>query len=268
VLARFTARGALDRSFGTEGKVIPGFDVAAVAVQADGQIVALGAAAGDFALARYNPDGSLDTSFGSSGKVTTRFGPYGAGVASGGLQSDGKIVAAGANEIYTGVRHRFALARYTPEGELDLGFGNRGQVTTHFGQDGCKEAGGSDEAASALAIQADGRSVAAGSTTAGSICDYLANKGDKGRFFALARYRTDGSPDPTFGTGGKVVTRVAAYRPSGAHAVVVQADGKIVASGGCLRTDDDFALVRYTPRGNLDRSFGVGGKVLTDFTRR
>ncbi len=70
---------------------------AAVALQADGKIVAVGIASGtdgDFALARYNPDGSLDTSFSGDGKQTTDFGRprRGDGVA---LQGDGKIVVVG-----------------------------------------------------------------------------------------------------------------------------------------------------------------------------
>ncbi len=80
-LARYTADGALNPSFGTGGTVTTNFtghgDVAnAVAVQGDGKIVVAGFAFssginGDFALARYNADGSLDTSFGTGGKVTT-----------------------------------------------------------------------------------------------------------------------------------------------------------------------------------------------------
>ena len=68
-----------------------------MALQGDGKIVAVGAAArprNDFALARYNPNGSLDTSFSGDGKQTTDFG--GSDGASGvALQGDGKIVAVG-----------------------------------------------------------------------------------------------------------------------------------------------------------------------------
>src|ERR671919_166287 len=69
--------GDLDTSFGGDGKVstnfTSGFDGAsALAIQADGRLVAAGTAAGrKFALARYNTDGTLDTSFGGGdGKVS------------------------------------------------------------------------------------------------------------------------------------------------------------------------------------------------------
>ena len=41
-------------------------------------------------------------------------------------------------------------------------------------------------------------------------------------------------------------------------AVVVEGDGKIVAAG---YSDGDFAVVRYTPSGRLDASFGRGGNL-------
>jgi Domain of unknown function (DUF5122) beta-propeller len=69
-------------------------------------------------LARYNADGSLDTTFDGDGELTTDFG-----CANGcndratalGLQSDGKIVAAGDGLGGLG-SYDFALARYSVEG--------------------------------------------------------------------------------------------------------------------------------------------------------
>jgi uncharacterized delta-60 repeat protein len=72
-------------------------------------------------------------------------------------------------------------------------------------------------------------------------------------------------PDPTFGTGGKVITDVSG-RYDEIRAVVVQADGRIVAAGVTGATPHrDFALVRYNTDGTLDRGFGNGGAVITDF---
>ncbi|MEE9269624.1 MAG: delta-60 repeat domain-containing protein [Candidatus Krumholzibacteria bacterium] len=75
--------GDRDSSFGTGGLVTTdsGFDVSevarAVAIQADGKIIAAGRGTGiggtDFALVRYNTDGSLDATFGTGGVVTTDF---------------------------------------------------------------------------------------------------------------------------------------------------------------------------------------------------
>ena len=107
-------------------------DAEAVALQANGKIVAVGEASfgllgSDFALARYNPNGSLDTSFSGDGKQSTDFGD--GDVANGvALQSDGKIVAVG-----RGAGSDFALARYNPNGTLDPSFSGDGMQTTDFG---------------------------------------------------------------------------------------------------------------------------------------
>jgi uncharacterized delta-60 repeat protein len=85
-------------------------------------------AAGRFALARYLPNGSPDRSFGKDGRVISDFGWR--GVLALGLQPDGKLVAAGAQEI--GGRPAFALARYLPDGSMDPAFGAGGTTTTDF----------------------------------------------------------------------------------------------------------------------------------------
>ena len=127
-----------------------------MALQADGKIVAVGGAGGDFALARYNPNGSLDTSFSGDGKQRTDFGG-GFDVATGvALQADGKIVAVGgAGGGATG--NDFALARYNPNGSLDTSFSGDGKRRTDFG--------GSD-VATAVALQGDGKIVAVGELAA------------------------------------------------------------------------------------------------------
>lgn len=72
-----------------------------------------------------------------------------------------------------------------------------------------------------------------------------------------------GQLDPGFGRDGKVTTDFAGH--AGASAVVVQ-DGKLVAAGfGLVGSGVDFALARYHRNGTLDRTFGMGGKVTTDF---
>ncbi|CBE67527.1 MAG: hypothetical protein F9K13_06055 [Candidatus Methylomirabilis oxygeniifera] len=247
----YAAPGSLDPAFGTAGKVTTDFgragDASAVILQPDGKLVALGtsyvAGNSDFALARYNPDGSLDPTFGTGGTVTTDFGSPLDFAQALVLQPDGKLVAAGSANAAAG-NSDFALARYNPNGTLDPTFGTGGKVTTDFG-DG-------DEA-HALVLQPDGKLVAAGYTdTSGS------------SVFALARYNSDGSLDPTFGTGGTVVTPIGDDNNS-AHALIRQSDGKLVVAGSTrIAGDYDFALARYNPNGTLDPTFGTGGKVTTD----
>ncbi len=86
--------------------------------------------------------------------------------------------------------------------------------------------------------------------------------------FALARYNTDGSLDTTgFGTGGLTITSFTANSDA-AHAVTLQADGKVVAAGyaGQGSGTTTFALARYTSAGVLDTlTFGTLGKVVFGF---
>ncbi|HET6771374.1 MAG TPA: delta-60 repeat domain-containing protein [Actinomycetota bacterium] len=259
-LARYNTDGSLDTTFGGDGKVTTDFaaggdSASAVAIQGDGKIVAAGFAIvsgnNDFALARYNTDGSLDTTFGGDlpfpvpgdGKVTTDFAgsqDLAHGVA---IRADGKIVAAGQARVSGS--DDFALARYNTDGSLDTTFGGDGKVTTDF-------AGGSD-LAHGVAIQADGKIVAAGEALVSGTLD-----------FALARYNTDGSLDTTFDGDGKVTTDFAGDFDV-ALAVAIQGDGKIVAAGGAVVAGFDFALARYNTDGSLDPAFGGDGKVTTDF---
>jgi uncharacterized delta-60 repeat protein len=127
-LVRYTTTGALDGSFGDEGKVTTDFrnygtdEAFGVALQSDGKIVVAGYADNginyDFGLARYTKQGALDTRFGAGGKVTTDFGntldeAYGVAV-----QRDGKIVVVGST-LSGGSNLNFAVARYLGRGQLE-----------------------------------------------------------------------------------------------------------------------------------------------------
>jgi uncharacterized delta-60 repeat protein len=237
--------GDLDRSFGGDGKVTTDFPGVARALVVQGRkLVAAGLAfssetSDDFGLARYNSNGALDRSFGTGGKVTTNITGSGSPDEANALvqQADGKLVAAGRTLGPIGV-FDFALARYNPDGTLDPSFGTSGAVTTDIG--------GGDDFARALVVQADGKLVAAG-----------VDGSEFGTGVALARYHPDGTLDTSFGTGGMVTTGLEL-----AFALVVQADGKLVAAGVA---GQDFGLARYNPNGTLDASFGTGGTVTTDF---
>ena len=76
-----------------------------------------------------------------------------------------------------------------------------------------------------------------------------------------------GDLDPTFGSGGKVTTSFKGN--DDAQTLTIQPDGKIIVAGFAGVGSDfaslDFALARYRPDGTLDGTFGLGGKVTTDF---
>ncbi len=186
--------------------------------------------------------GSLDPSFDSDGKVTTpvlNSHDYALAVA---IQPDGKIVAVGYSD--NGSNGDFALVRYNADGSLDTTFDGDGKVTTPILD--------SHDNAYSVAIQADGRIVAAGHTLNGTTYD-----------IALARYNADGSLDLSFDGDGKVITPVLSSGDS-ARSVVIQPDGKIVAAGYSSNgSNSDFALVRYNADGSLDTTFDGDGKVTT-----
>lgn len=254
LVARYNTDGSLDFSFGTGGKVTADFgaeDTAyAIAIQPDGKILVIGSTAngssGDFALVRYNPNGSLDSSFGGNGKLITDFGGLDAAFAVV-LQPDGKLIAGGWSLTPSNLGD-FALARYNPNGTLDLSFGASGLLRTSFG---------AVEIIEALVLQSDGKILASGFTATTSFSD---------ADFALVRYNSNGSLDNSFGLGGGLTTNLGGF--DSATSIKLQADGKIVAtgySGTAGGAYGNFALARYTSSGSLDNSFGTGGKVTTDF---
>jgi uncharacterized delta-60 repeat protein len=260
-----TADGDLDPAFGVGGVVMTDFntstDIAnAVALQPDGKLVVAGNTYTDndftnqdFAIARYNVDGSLDASFGTNGRVTTDFPNLVAAISAVVVQPDGKIVVAGgAYPLFT-FTGDFKVARYNPDGSLDTSFGAGGIVTTIFPGDG--------SFAFALALQSDGKIIAAGT----DFFDF--NPGDMSDTdFALARYNSDGSLDTSFGNGGIVTTDFLGHEDD-VYSVLIQPDGKIVAVGSANSPIDfyDFAAARYLANGTLDTTFGTGGKTRVDF---
>ena len=256
--------GDLDPTFGTGGTLMTDInrstDLAqAVALQADGKLVVVGQtyknndySTEDFAVARYNTDGTLDTTFGRGGKVRTDFPGLAAVPSSVVIQSDGKIVVAGgAFPLFT-FAGDFKVVRYNPNGSLDTSFGNGGIVTTTFPE---------GSYAFDVALQPDGKIIAAGTVFVNFIPGESSNTD-----FALARYNPDGTPDATFGNGGQVSTDFVGLEDD-AFSILIQPDGKIVAVGSANdpATFYDFAAARYLSNGTIDTTFGVAGKVRTDF---
>lgn len=234
-VARYNSDGSLDDSFSGDGRYFA--DIAGpteardVAIDSSGRIVAAGYTGGQVAVLRLNTDGTPDTTFGGDGTVTTD--P--AGVQEGGdgralaLQSDGKIVVGG--EVGS-TRFDFSLIRFNTNGSVDTSFDGDGIVRTDFGD---------YESVEALAIQSDGKIVAAGGNS-------------------LARYNPNGSLDTGFDGDGKVV-------PAGIGAwdmTLQPADGRIVLAGGG-GSGSDFAVQRYNPDGSQDTGFGTGGTATADF---
>jgi uncharacterized delta-60 repeat protein len=233
---RYTSDGTLDASFSGDGvakaNIATGYDSAsAVALDAGERIVVAGTGGdGSFAAARFDSGGTLDPSFGGDGVVTTHLTVGYDSANAVAIDADGNILLAGEAGFCCEYTGSFGLVRYQDDGTPDTTFGGDGTVITNFTI--------ADDSARDVAIQASGKIVAVGS----------AGFNGASSKFALARYTTAGTLDPTFDGNGKATTRFS-HGFDGASSVAIQADGRIVAAGGTYPDIDGldslFALARY-----------------------
>ena len=233
-LARYSAEGELDTSFGTNGLVVTdfgGFDVGYSVIVQDGKLLVVGGSSIDggsingqsnFVLVRYSADGELDTSFGNNDRVGD-----GLDVGYSVIVQDGKLLVVGDSSIEG--ESRSALVRYSADGELDTSFGNNGIVITDLNGYGH---------ATSIIVQ-DGK---------------LLVVGTRDTDFALTRYSANGELDTSFGTNGIVITDFGSIDSSAS--ATVQEDGKIIVAGASAqRNNSNFAIARYNSDGSLDANF-------------
>ena len=262
-VAQLDFAGNLDNSFspggadGGNGRTVVSFDLGglnvdeahAIAVQGDKILIAgtaqTAVAGVDMAIARLDSTGALDLTFSpggvdGSGKATVGFNIGGSnfdgadGIA---VQSDSKIVLAGPVAI-SATDFDFAVARLLPEGGLDtagFGFGD-GKSTAHF------DLGGNNEdKAKAVAVQADGKIVVAGTVQVGGAGDYD---------FGVVRFKADGAIDPTLDGDGKATfgLNLGQANADTAAAMALDAGGRVVVAGTAQRSaggDTDFGVARF-----------------------
>src|SRR5579864_973471 len=236
-LARYTASGSLDSTFGNGGIVTEaennGGAAFGLAIQTDGKIVTAAPEDFELAVSRFNTNGTLDTTFGTGGTAKFRaggllFAPATGGVA---LLADGKIVV-GVNGV---------LVRLLTDGQLDSSFGTGGVAQLIAGMQ-------------ALALLPNGKTLVASSFTF--------NTG------GVSRYNSNGSMDKTFGVVGQA--------PSfgGVAALLALSDGKIIVGNTLVsgtvpvggNTPLGFVLTRYNSDGTIDTTFGTRGAVVKNYT--
>ncbi|HEX9923514.1 MAG TPA: hypothetical protein VGD99_12725 [Anaerolineae bacterium] len=245
-----SAPGDLDTSFNGTGIITTSISSMsdggfAIVIQPDDKIVVAGASNSqeDFVIVRYNPNGSLDTDFNSTGVVTTSIGNGTEAGLSIALQSDNKIVVAGAGTSDQ-LNSDFAVLRYNVNGSLDTDFNSTGVVTTRVGS--------GIDVGNGVVIQANNKIVVTG----------YAENNQGAKDIAIVRYNPNGSLDTSFkGTG--IITTSIDNMPFGderGEAVFIQADGKIVVAGS---TGSQFVVLRYTTSGDLDVGFNGTGVVTT-----
>jgi uncharacterized delta-60 repeat protein len=182
--------------------------------------------------------GDLDTAFGTNGTgkivmhVNPSIGERGRSVV---VQRNGKIVLAG--DLGS------AAARFNSDGTLDRTFASQGILNPLF-----------YEFCTAMILDANDQLLFAG----GRPVPYGPES-----VFHIRRFSPNGVLDTTFGFGGAVDVEMGEY--AFAQDAVVQPDRKIVMAGfGQFGTNRDFGVVRVTPDGTPDSSFGTNGIVVTD----
>jgi uncharacterized delta-60 repeat protein len=194
-------------------------------LQPNGQIV-VGAS-------RYNANGSLDSSFGILGRAASL-----APVSPARLQSDGKIVAAGGvtSRVLLGQLPNlitdtgFELIRYNANGGIDTSFGHQGAAIRDF------SSVAPFSSSSDLVIEPNGDIIVAGQAAQPDVTIFIPGPSA----FALAGFTSSGQLDPSFGSGGKVVTSFGKLT-AGIAAVALDGQGRLVAAG----TAGGIAVARY-----------------------
>jgi uncharacterized delta-60 repeat protein len=243
-LTRRLADGAPDPEFGENGALSVLLDSAmpsfpgSIALQPDGRALVAGVVGRRIAVGRLLADGTTDTAFGTSGVALADFGSSFAAVPYAlTLQGDGKIVVAGKVAANNSPYAQFALVRFNTDGTLDTSFSDNGlQVSLSSNEP--------NEYATAVAVQGDGKIVAAGRYNS---------------ILALARYNTDGSPDLTFACDGFLVDEPGL--PAFASHVAIAPNGAILVGGlTCVDNDCAATVVRYLGGGARDPAFGANGK--------
>jgi uncharacterized delta-60 repeat protein len=263
VLARYNTNGSLDTTFGTNGLVTHNMltgtaeEIArAVAIQSDGKIIVAGHTgqfgrpgrpAGnrfDHAVVRYNANGSVDTTFGAGGVASSLIGRIFAMA----LQPDGGIIVVGDAPQ----PEDMMVARYNPNGNLDLTFGEGGFRLFDFDL--------TAELADSVAVQSNGSIVLSGPHT-------KVGETVREQHTAVIRLDAGGDPDATFSTDGTLIldnTRVN-------EGVAIQSDSRIVLVGdtdGASANAPRFLTMRLNTNGTVDDSFGTEGRAVTDITTR
>jgi uncharacterized delta-60 repeat protein len=246
MVARFNANGSIDSTFGeagiavtdvggvtNEGRglkvladnslLVSGFAPIVVSASNGGPVVASAPFTG---VVRYRENGTLETTFGSGGRVQLPGDDVGRGLA---VQSDGRIVLAGSIETvpFPATKKEFALMRLLANGTVDDSFGNAGRVQTAFTDRG--------DAAFGVALQADGKIIAAGAS------NIQVNSN-----FAVARYDSDGDLDASFSQDGKLTIDFFGFTDV-AENVAIQSNGRIVLGGVARNSVDGYGVAKVLP---------------------
>ncbi|RDH83280.1 MAG: hypothetical protein DIZ78_14890 [endosymbiont of Escarpia spicata] len=246
-MIRFLSDGSVDTSFGINGLVAislysNGTKFRAVAVQADGKIVASGISKSGsteyFITYRFNPDGSQDTSFNPYSNLTSFSGTTSSGDRQGiALESDGKILMVGKKNNNVTYIDTIVIARINTDGSISQS-NTSVQVGSHT----------SLYNVGAVAVTPIGQILVGG---------WVSIEGGMGRRYFLSRFSTDLQLDTTFGNGGHVIGAIGDCFECGIDDLAYGPDNKIVATGMYLHAlfDERAYLLRFLTDGTPDPTF-------------
>ncbi|MFL5952694.1 MAG: hypothetical protein ACJ76I_01105 [Gaiellaceae bacterium] len=234
-LARYSADGRVDPTFGQQGTVTTslgaGAGTKALTITPNGQLIVaaervLSNRNHAFALVRYRANGQRDPRFGNRGVVVgaLRAFSYPAALIQ---QGAGRVVMIGVTESGAG-RPRLMTRRYNAVGRLDTNFPARSVVNITGAHD--------LEVDAATSTNSRNYAVAGTATSADGRVEWI----------VLWRFRSNGSPDPSFGEAGVVQLPV----PVGTsvYNLVSQPNGALLlASVESTRTGPALTLRRFRP---------------------
>ncbi|MEM9052933.1 MAG: T9SS type A sorting domain-containing protein, partial [Bacteroidota bacterium] len=256
VVMRFNSDGSIDNSFSGDGIAIieiGGFSdrLWDIELQDDGKIVGCGTcfvsgSDSDWCSLRLNPDGTLDSSYGQGGFFTLDLGATQVSAEALKIMDDGRILMAG-YAVPDGT-YLMQFAMFNSNGTLDESWDNDGLVEVIISN--------ADDAVKSLAIQEDGKILAAGYGWNGFNYD-----------FALTRLNPDGSLDLTFDGDGKELTSIGEANDF-IESIYLRSNGDIIAGGTSFTNENgfEFALAMYNSDGSLKEEFGEGGKVISNLS--
>lgn len=242
---RFATNGTLDNTFGVGGVATADFGsndfINSIAVLPDGKIIACGETSTpqgtDCAIARFNYNGTPDNSFSFDGKATN-------------------VIEASANDGF------YKVIVQTDEKPVCIGYADGDVIISRYNTDGTLDQSfdGDGTGRYDIANQASDAGWGGALLTGGEIlvCGTAFIQSDND--FALLKVNTTGAVVTGFGNNGVVLTNIQSGNDF-AFSLTIQPDDKIIVGGSA---GGDVALVRYTPNGSIDNSFGNNGKVVTD----
>ncbi len=247
-LLRIFSNGDIDSSFGTNGFaniVGSNSDVAAIAIQSDGKILAAlnyGSSTGGLECIRFNINGTIDSTYHGTGRAPISVSGMNIYARRMSIQQDGKLVIAGFTDSVS--RNNIFITRLQTNGLPDNSFNVNGKKIIYL-------TAGNNYAGS-VAFQSDGKIIITGSA---KNTDTSSSK-----LFAI-RLFPDGSNDMSFNsTGIYEYKSPAASGGEYGEIISVLPDNKILITGG---TNAKLLVTKLQANGVIDNSFNGNGMVIT-----